>query len=67
MTVLDDIIDVRRVDVQAGDVLVVRVKGNWSTDRIEQIRDQLRAGFDADVKILMINDAVELEVVRHVP
>lgn len=65
MSVLDDIIEVRRVDVRAGDVLVVRVPRHVMADCVQVIRDQIRSRMPQDVEVLVVTDDIQLEVVRR--
>jgi hypothetical protein len=63
--VLDDIIDVRRVDVRAGDVLVIRCRRKYITeDQAAHIVDRIRDKFPVDIKVMLVTEEFSIEVVR---
>ena len=58
-----EITDVQRVNLQAGDRLVVRLRGRATTQLAATVRAIVRDWAGEDVPVLILDDSASLEVI----
>lgn len=59
-----ELVEVKRVDLKDGDILVVYCPTEPSEQQAHEMTDRLKAGTGLDIKVLIVPPGFALEVVR---
>lgn len=58
-----EVVPLEALRVQPGEVLVLRLPGEWTPDRMDEIRKTLK-GVGLDGRVLLVADEIDLTVVE---